>query len=48
MYLLLIIITILSRTRTETLEGDGGESQATHCALARPEGESECTVQCCQ
>ena len=48
MHLSLFIITILPRTRAETLEGDGGESQATHSALARPQGESECSVQCCQ
>ena len=48
MYLSLFIITILPRTRAETLEGDGGESKATHSALARPQGESESTVQCCQ
>lgn len=37
---------ILFRTRAETLEGDGGEPQATHCALARPQGEREHSALC--
>lgn len=37
---------ILLRTRAETLEGDGGEPQATHCALARPQGEREHSALC--
>ena len=38
------VLIICTRARAETLEGDGGEPQAPHCALACSQGESESSL----